>query len=51
MLTYYCLFCSSSSQLDTDMADGEPVSINHVVPEHYMEGLINNYLCVAWIVS
>ena len=27
------------------MADGEPVSINHVVPEHYMEGLINNYLC------
>lgn len=28
------------------MADGEPVSINHVVPEHYMEGLINNYQIV-----
>ena len=40
MRTYHSY--SSSSQLETDVPDGEPVSISHIVPEHYMEGQINN---------
>ena len=40
MLTYHWLFCSSSSQVETDVADGEPAFVNHAVPDHYMEGLI-----------
>ena len=50
MPTYHrYLFCSSSSQLETDVADGDPVSINHAVPECYVEGQINYSFCQALV--
>ena len=38
-LFYHRLYhFSSSFELETNVADGEPASINHVVTEHYEEG-------------